>query len=480
MTHAELLIDGFFVGGPCDQAVGKEVIRAPYDGKVIGTAAEGGLSELRACVDAAHHAFTTWRRSPRHERQALLRRIAHLVRERTDELVDLVTREVGKPVMWSRGEVARLALTFDDAADQLGVYGHEALPLDMDTRGHGIRCVVERFPIGVVFCIVPYNWPFNLTAHKLAPALATGNTVVVKPSPLAPLSTMALVRLIHEAGCPAGVVNAWNGPAPLVQKVLVEDKRIAMLSFTGSAAVGWKLKGLLPDRKVLLELGGNASAIVHADADLDWAVPRIVAGGYGYAGQVCIAVQHVLIHRSRWDEAREALIRQTESCPTGDPELRETICGPLISTEAAEKIMAMGYEAVEAGANLLAGGRRENTLMWPTLLENVPDHVRLANEEVFGPVLTIEPYEDLDAAFARVNRSAYGIQAGIFTHDLRVAERAFQTLEVGGVIVDDYPTLRFDNVPYGGTKRSGFGREGVRYAMDEMTEPKAMLIRTGG
>ncbi|WP_025228340.1 aldehyde dehydrogenase family protein [Fimbriimonas ginsengisoli] len=477
MVHCELLIDGFFVGGPCDQSVGKQVVRAPFDNAILGTAAEGGLSELKACVDAAHSAYQSWRESPRHLRQALLRRIAALVREREAELVELLTLEVGKPIVWSRGEVARLALTFDYAADILGTYGLEAIPVDTDARGEGLRCTVERFPIGVIFCIVPYNWPYNLTAHKLAPALASGNTVVVKPSPLAPLSTLTLMRLIHEAGCPPGVVNAWNGPPALAQRLLVEDPRIRMLSFTGSVAVGWKLKELLPDRRVLLELGGDASAIVHGDADLEWAAARSIAGGFGYAGQICISIQHVLVQSSIYDAMRSRLIAATESCRYGEPLDEATVCGPMISNEAADRVQQMIDEAVGAGATIIAGGGRQGRLLRPVLLENVQPGTRLAHEEVFGPVLTLSRYETIDEAIVRVNESPYGIQTGIFTHSLAVAERAFRRLDVGGVIVNDYPTLRFDNMPYGGNKRSGFGREGVRYAMDEMTESKTMLVR---
>ncbi len=470
-----MLINGCFIGGPCDQGVGKQVVRAPWDGSIVGTAAEGGLSELRTCIDSAHDAFLSWRSSPRHTRQALLRRVAALVRERSDDLVEVLTLEVGKPVTWSRGEVARLALTFDYAADLLTTWGPSQLPVDMDPRGEGVRCLVDRFPIGVIFAIVPYNWPYNLTAHKIAPALASGNTVVLKPSPSAPLSTLSLVRLIHEAGCPPGVLNAWNGAPQLAQKVLVEDNRIKMLSFTGSAAVGWKLKELLPDRKVTLELGGNATAIVCEDADQDWAVKRIVAGAYGYAGQVCIAVQHVLVAQSIAESFTEELVQATLECPTGDPADPATVCGPLISDEAADKLMAM---IADSKGTILAGGGRNGTLVQPTLLGDTDPESALAKEEAFGPVLTVAPFKDIDEAFAKVNASQYGIQAGIFTHDLRLAERAFRELEVGGVVVNDYPTLRFDNMPYGGVKRSGFGREGLAYAMDEMSEPRVMLSRT--
>jgi acyl-CoA reductase-like NAD-dependent aldehyde dehydrogenase len=477
MLHCEMLINGHLIGGPCDQAVGKQVIRAPYDGAIVGTAAEGDERDLRAAVDSANDAFKTWRNSPRRERQALLRRIAALIRERKEELVDTLTKEVGKPIVWSEGEVARLAITFEDAADEVSRFGLEYLPVDMDARGDGYRLTVERFPIGVILGIVPYNWPYNLAAHKLAPALATGNTIVLKPSQQAPLSTLTLARIIHEAGCPPGVVNAVNVPSKAVLPV-AKDPRVKMLSFTGSPAVGWMLKKELAEKRVSLELGGNASAIVAQDADIDWAIPRIVAGGYGYAGQICIAIQHVLVHSSLYEEAKSRLIKATQDCASGDPMDRKVVCGPLISSDAVQKVTDWIEEAVHLGGKLLAGGSREGNVVAPTLIENVPGAAKLSCQEVFGPVLTLAPFDTLDEAFGRVNSSDYGIQCGIFTTDLRVAERAFREIEVGGVIVNDYPTLRFDNMPYGGVKQSGFGREGVRYAMEEMTELKAMLVRT--
>ncbi|HWA84014.1 MAG TPA: aldehyde dehydrogenase family protein [Fimbriimonadaceae bacterium] len=472
-----MLIDGHMIGGPCDQAVGKQVVKAPYDGKVVGTAAEGDGKDLQVAVETAHEAFLKWRNSPRRDRQALLRRIAALIRERKSELADVLTIEVGKPIVWSEGEVQRLAVTFEDAADEVSHFGLEQLPVDMDARGDGYRLTVERFPIGVILGIVPYNWPFNLAAHKLAPALATGNTIVLKPSQQAPLSTLTLARLIHDAGCPPGVVNAVNVPSKAVLAV-AQVPLVKMVSFTGSPAVGWMLKRELAEKRVSLELGGNATAIVAEDADLDWAIPRLVAGGYGYAGQICIAIQHVLVHRSRYEETKGKLVEGTEACPWGDPEDRKVVCGPMISAGAAAKVMDWIGEAVRLGGKLLAGGSREGNVVLPTLIENVPDAATLSCQEVFGPVLTISPYDTLDEAIARVNASDYGIQCGIFTSNLKTAERAFREIEVGGVIVGDYPTLRFDNMPYGGVKRSGFGREGVRYAMEEMTEPKAMLVRT--
>ena len=477
MIHCEMLINGHLIGGVCDQAVGKQVVKAPFDGAIVGTAAEGDRRDLLVAVDSGHDAFASWRHSPRRERQALLRRIAALVRERKDELVEVLTLEVGKPIVSSEGEVARLALTFEDAADEASRFGLEQLPVDMDARGDGYRLTVERFPIGVILGIVPYNWPYNLAAHKLAPALATGNTIVLKPSQQAPLSTLLLAKLIHEAGCPPGVVNAVNVASKEVLPV-AQDPRVKMVSFTGSPSVGWMLKKELSDKRVSLELGGNATAIVAEDADLEWAIPRIVTGGYAYAGQICISIQHVLVHSSRYHDVRSCLIQGTMDCPSGDPSDRKVVCGPLISSSAADKVVEWIEEAVRLGGRVIAGGERSGNVIEPTLVENVPGAAKLSCQEVFGPVMTIAPYDTLDEAIDRVNASDYGIHCGIFTSDLRVAEKAFREIEVGGVIVNDYPTMRFDNMPYGGVKRSGFGREGIRYAMEEMTELKAMLVRT--
>lgn len=477
MIHAELLIDGHFIGGPCDQATGKQVVRNPYDGSIVGTAAEGGLGELRGCLDAAWDAFQTWRFSSVADRQALLGRIATLVRERRSELVELLVAEVGKPLVWARGEVDRMAITFDVAAMELETWSVESVPLDYDSRGEDYTASVGKFPVGPVLCIVPYNWPFNLAAHKVAPALAVGNTVILKVSPLAPLCTLALARLIHDAGCPHGVVNAWNGASQVISKVS-SDPRCRMVSFTGSPAVGWKVKQELPpEKKVTLELGGNGFAVVCESADLDWATKRCVAGGFGYAGQVCIAVQHVLASSSIYEDVRERLIRMTNECVWGDPQLEATVCGPMISAEAADRVEEWIQEAVTAGAKVIAGGGREENVVKPILIEEVPSSVRLANEEVFGPVLTLERYENLGEAFKRVNSGAYGIHVGIFSNDVNETALAFERMEVGGVVVNDYPTLRFDNLPYGGLKSSGFGREGVRYAMDDMTEWKSLVKR---
>lgn len=451
--------------------------RSPWDGTLLGEYGLVGWTEVDRALDAALAAFERLRHTPRRERKAWLRRIADAVRASRTDLAELLVREIGKPIVWAEAEVDRLALTFDFAADLLSAPSGVLHPLDLDPRGDGHVGRVERFPIGPVLGIVPYNWPFNLAAHKLAPALAAGNPVVLKPARQAALSTLKLVDLSLEAGCPADALQAVVCPPDVAERAAL-DPRVAMVSFTGSPAVGWRLKELAARKRVSLELGGDAAAVVLADADLDWAVQRIATGGYGYAGQVCIAVQRVLVERPVYDDVRRRLTEATEACPVGDPSDRRTVCGPLIDEGAARKVEEWVQEAVEGGAALLAGGRRRASLYEPTLLENVPDGCRLAQEEVFGPVLTLEPFDGVDAALERVNRSKYGIHIGIFTRDLRVAEKFFQEAQVGGVVVGDYPTLRFDNMPYGGVKQSGFGREGVSYAFEEMTEAKALVVRT--
>ncbi len=474
--HAELLINGFFIGGPCDSSVGKDVIRSPYDGSIVGTCAEGGLSEARTAVACAHGAFEGWRTNSPQVRGALLRRVAALVRERAGELAELLCDEVGKPISLAEAEVARTAITFDLAANLALSLGPQAHDLSYDPRGPGCAARVERFPVGVIFAIVPYNWPLNLAAHKIAPALAAGNCLVVKPSGQAPLSTLSLCRIVHEAGCPPGVLNAVHMPAPIAERAL-EDPRIAMLSFTGSPAVGWKLKQKLWDRKVSLELGGDASALVFEDADLDQAISKLVSGSFAYAGQICISIQHIRVHRSRLDEVRERLVEATAACPFGDPRQRETVCGPLISAQAADKVMDWVAEAQAAGATLLRGGIRSGNVISPTLLVNVPASTRLGCEEVFGPIATLSAFDEDDDAVRAVNASKYGIHCGVFTHDRPRVSRLYRDLQVGGVVVNDAPTLRFDGLPYGGTKQSGFGREGVFDAYLEMSEPKTLVQR---
>lgn len=476
MTHRELLVAGHLIGGVCDYAIGKEQVYSPWDGRLVGTVAEGGWPEMDAALDAATTAFSLWRKSPARDRQRLLRAIAAGVRDRNDELVQLLIDEVGKPRAFAQGEVTRLALTFELAADFCTQPSGQVLPADYDTRGDGVSITVTRRPVGPVFCVVPYNWPLNLAAHKIAPALAAGCPVVVKAPVVGALTTLTLASIIQEAGCPPGLVNVLHCANEVAQRAIADD-RIKMLSFTGSGRVGWMLKGLVPTKPVTLELGGDAFAVVCADADLDEAVKKLVPAGYGYAGQICISVQHVLCHRSVYGAFREKLVKATEACPAGDPSLPETVCGPLINDDHAGSVMDFLADAESHGATVLAGGSRVGRVVQPTLVENVPFEARLGHEEVFGPVMTLAAFDAVGDAVARVNRSVYGIQCGVFTHDLRVARQFTDDLETGSVIIGDAPSLRFDIMPYGGDKQSGMGREGIASAVRSMTVERTVIVR---
>lgn len=476
METGELLIAGSFIGGACDSSVAKSPVVSPWDGLTVGSVAEGGWEHMDAALSAAAEAFPLWAKTPRFERSSLLRQAAVLIREHADLLVETAVSEIGKPKTLAAGEVARCALTFDLAASLLDSLVHDSPSAEIEARGSGHWALVERFPRGVFLAITPYNWPYNLAAHKVAPALAAGNTVVLKPSGYSALCGAVFARVLHTAGFPAGVVNSVHCEAPVAERA-AQDDRTKMVSFTGSEGVGFHLRGVVADKPVSLELGGDATAIVMPDADMDFAATRCALGGYGYAGQVCISVQHVLVHESVFSPVKERLTQATENCPTGDPNLEATVCGPLIHASAADRVEAWISEAVQGGAELLAGGNRERNLICPALLTGVPATSQIACEEVFGPVVTLEPFSDLDQAVARVNSSRFGLQAGVFTSDIRTATRLFRELEVGSLIVGDAPTLRLDNMPYGGTKRSGMGREGVRSAYEEATEPRVMLVR---
>lgn len=472
--HADLLINGVFIGGACDQSIGKTQHYAPYDGTMVGTAAEAGWSEVDAAIDAAETAFAKFRFSTPQFRSDLLQNIARNVRERADELAQLLTIEVGKPITFSRGEVTRLALTFELAAKEALHLRPEAIDISYDPRYSGQICEVTRFPLGPILAIVPYNWPYNLAAHKIAPALATGNTVVVKAPSTGTLSTLLLGRIIKESGCPDGVVNVINCVPALAEKAAL-DPRIKMLSFTGSPKVGWMLKEKLPHKKVALELGGDATAILTESADLVMAAKNLVISAFGYAGQICISTQHILVHDSVYDRARDLLTEETINCTTGNPTDENVICGPVISDESAERIMEWIDLAEAQGATVLAGGQRSGRVIEPVLIEGVTRKMHLGCQEVFGPVATLNRYSSDKEAIEWINESEFGIHHAVFSHDEEQVNRFYQEIECGGLIVNDAPSLRFDAMPYGGVKRSGFGREGITFTMQEMTEPKAMI-----
>jgi len=371
--------------------------------------------------------------------------------------------------------VRRATEVFRLAAAELSRFGGSVVPVDLTAGTEGVECEVRRFPAGVVVGIVPFNFPLNLGAHKVAPALAVGAPIIVKPPPQAPGPQLVLAEIAKQAGADPAALQVLTCDNAVAER-LATDPRVRILSFTGSAMVGWALKQKAPGR-VLLELGGNAAVVVGADADLDWAAERCVSAGFGYAGQVCIKVQRIYVEKAAYPAFLDKLLARVKQVPSGDPAEERTVCGPVIDDRSADRITAWVDEAIAGGAKVLAGHSRKGRLLQPTVLADVPVDSKAAQEEIFGPVVAVWPVADWGAALAAVNSGKYGLQAGIFTRDLARVRTAFRQLEVGGVIVNDAPNLRSDNMPYGGVKQSGLGREGVRSAMDELSEERVLVTR---
>ncbi|HLQ52581.1 MAG TPA: aldehyde dehydrogenase family protein, partial [Terriglobales bacterium] len=394
---------------------------------------------------------------------------------RHEEFARSIALESGKPIKTARAEVDRAVFTFTVASEEAARIGGEYLPLDLQELAAQRWGIVRRFPVGAIAAITPFNFPLNLVAHKVAPAIAAGCTVVLKPAPQTPLTALLLAEVVQNAGWPAGALNVLplsNEDAAL----LVRDDRLRMLTFTGSSAVGWRLKAEAGKKRVTLELGGNAAVIVHSDADLDYAAERCAVGGFSYAGQSCIAVQRIFVQQSVYQKFVEKFLTRVRDFKAGDPLDEATFIGPLIREQDAIRAQQWVEEAVSAGAKLLIGGHRQGSLMEATVLTNTRQEMRVNCEEVFAPVKTVEPYTDFGQALAEINASTYGLQAGLFTRDAVLIFRAYEELEVGGLIVGDAPTFRIDHMPYGGVKDSGLGREGLRYAIEEMTERRLLVM----
>jgi acyl-CoA reductase-like NAD-dependent aldehyde dehydrogenase len=432
--------------------------------------------EMDRAIAAAVAAERTVAAMPRYQRQTILRSVAAGLEREREQLAQLMTSESAKPIRFARAEVDRAVSTFSLAADEVTRPIGEMLPLDVTAAGVGYTAIAARRPLGAIGAIAPFNFPLNLVAHKVAPALAVGNPVVLKAPPQAPGCAFELARIVHGAGWPEEALRVVHAPVAVAER-LATDERLKMITFTGSSAVGWHLKAIAGRKRVALELGGNAAALVGADADLAWAAKRIALGAYAQAGQVCIKVQRILVDRSRYDAFVPLLLAEIAALAVGDPRDEATMVGPVIDDRAAERIAAWVDEALASGARMLAGRPRDGRLIYPTLLEQTTPSMKVECEEIFGPVATIAPVEGLDDGIARINASRYGLQAGVFTTDIRTIATCFEQIEVGGVVINDYPTLRVDNFPYGGIKESGFGREGVRYAMDEMSEIKTLVVK---
>lgn len=466
---------GFILGGEtrCEGEVLE--VRSPYDGRLVGRTFRPSPEALGEAVNRCGSAAKVMGRLAAFERSAILERLAAAVRERRDDFVRLLALEAGKPVKAGRVEVERCLTNLQEAAAEALRIEGELLPLDHFPGGRGRWGIVRRFPLGSILAVTPFNFPLNLVVHKLAPAVASGNAVVQKPASQTPLTSLLLGRLFYEAGLPEGALSVLPCSGPAAEE-LVKDERFQLLTFTGSAAVGWRLKGIAGKKRVTLELGGNAAAIVHDDADLEWAAARCVSGGFAYAGQSCISVQRIFVQRRVWDPFVRILVDGVEKLKMGDPLDEATDVGPLISEGDAVRVESWIAEALEGGAECLTGGKRRGVFVEPTVLTRTRPEMKVNCEEVFGPLVTVEPYSDFEEALDRANDSRYGLQAGVFTRNLDLAWKAFETLEVGGVTVNEAPTFRADHMPYGGTKDSGIGREGARYAIEEMTERRILIV----
>ena len=475
VTVADIATHGFLVDGKWVEEGDVVEVKAPYDGAVAGRVFQGRRQDAEAAIAAAVKAFGTTRRLPAFERQRVLRRVAESIAQRKEQFARTLCQEAGKPIKAARTEVERAIFTFTVAAEEsTRIYG-EYLPLDWQEYTAGRWGIIKRFPLGPMAGITPFNFPLNLVAHKVAPAIAAGCPMVLKPAPQTPLSSLLMAEAVQQAGWPDGGLNVLplsNDDASL----LVTDDRLKMISFTGSAAVGWQIKKNAGKKKVVLELGGNAAVIVHGDADIAYAAERCVAGGFGYAGQTCISVQRILVEQSVYGKFTDQLVAGVSQLTTGDPSSESTDVGPLIRESDAIRADDWVEEAVRGGARLLCGGDRQGSILVPTVLTGTRPEMKVNCQEMFAPVVTVEPYSDFDDALRQVNSSTYGLQAGIFTRDAKLMFQAFEELEVGGLVAGDVPSFRIDHMPYGGLKDSGLGREGLRYAIEEMTEPKLLVM----
>lgn len=468
-----------FIAGAFRDGSGELVVHNPYNAERVGVVQLADARLVELAIEAGDAAAPALARRPAHERSALCHLVADGIRARAAELAELICLEAGKPMKAARGEVARAEQTFRFAAIAAGQMSDPGVDLGAAPGGEGRFGVVRRFPVGLVSAISPFNFPLNLVSHKVAPSFAFGNPVVLKPASKTPLTALALAEICHASGAPPGslsVVPCSRKDA----KPFTLDERFKLLTFTGSPEVGWAMKARAGKKKVVLELGGDAAVIVDKGVDLYKAARRAAWGAFVYAGQVCISVQRVLVHQDVYAEFRARFVQAAEEIVTDDPRDERTVCGPLIDEENVERVLGWIKEAQAGGAKVLCGGHRKGHLIKPAVLENVPGDVKLSCQEVFGPVCTLASFRDLDDAIAQVNRSSYGLQAGIFTDSIDHVWRAYEGLEVGGVIHNDVPTFRVDHMPYGGIKDSGFGREGLPWAIEDYTERKLLALKPDG
>lgn len=450
-------------------------VKSPYDGEVVATVGSPSEADVEAAVAAAADVFDETRKLPIHVRAGALDHISRRIAERSDEVAEVIAREGGKPLKWAKVEATRAVSTFRWASEECRRWSGELMRLDTEASLGSRVGIVRHFPLGPVLAITPFNFPVNLVAHKMAPALAVGAPIVIKPATKTPLGALFLGELFLETDLPPEMLSVLPIGGSEAGE-LAKDERFAKISFTGSSQVGWDLRQADPKKTVTLELGGNAGVIVHSDGELDTAAQRIAFGGYYQAGQSCISVQRVLVHDDVAETFTRTLVAEVEKLKTGDPMDPDVDVGPLIDHDALERVTQWVDEAVQGGAEVLTGGKREDPFYVPTVLSKTKRDMKVRQEEIFGPVVTVETYSDYEDAIGRVNETRYGLQAGVFTKDLDRLMLAHRDIVVGGVIANDISAFRADQMPYGGSKDSGVGREGLRYAMEEMTEPRILVL----
>ncbi len=467
----------FLLNGQWVQTSSFESVRSPYSGDLLATVCQAESHHIAQALELMKQAAPDLAAIPAHVKARALAQIADGIAARHDEFSTTLSEEAGKPLTDARREIDRGIHTFRLAAEESTRMPGETIPMDLTPGGEAYTATVKRFPLGPVLGITPFNFPLNLVAHKVAPCLAAGNPIVLKPAPQTPLTALLLGEVFLTTDMPSTALTILPCSNELAQR-MVEHPVFQALSFTGSVNVGWMLKGKAGRKRVLLELGGNAGVIIEPDANLETAVARCVAGGFGYAGQTCISVQRIYVHQSKYDRFLKSFVDNVRTLPMGDPALETTVVGPLIDEQAAIRVETWIQEAVSQGAKIHTGGSRHGSVMEATVLTNVNPAMKVCCEEVFGPVVTISPYTKLQEALDLMNDSPFGLQAGIFTKNIDAMYQAYASLDVGAVLVNEIPTFRADHMPYGGIKHSGLGREGVRYVIQELTEPKLLIVKS--
>ena len=469
----------FLVGGEWRTSDRINEVRFPYTGEVIAQVCQASEADIEEAIQAAVAGFEKTRRLASHERSAILYRLIEEMDKRADALVEAMILEGGKTRGVARAEFGRAKETIRVSAEEAKRIGGEIVPIDWTKASEQRLGFVRHLPLGPVLGIAPFNYPLNLACHKLGPAIAAGNSFLLKPASVTPVSAILLAEAVLAAGYPPEALSVVMCRGSQAER-MVSDPRVAFFTFTGSSEVGWHLKSIAGRKRVGLELGGNAAAIVHEDANIDYAVSRIVMGGFTNSGQNCVSVQRVLVHRPVYEETLAKIVERTRALKVGDPREEDTDVGPMIDEQSARDGFERVREALAAGAQALTGGTCEGAMFQPTVLAETTPEMRINSEEAFSPVITVSPYDDFDEAIARANDTDYGLQSGLFTQNMNRILRAFEAIRVGGLQVNDVSTFRVDQMPYGGVKGSGIGREGPRYAIEEMTEMRLMVVNLAG